>query len=175
MYHPEEAHISDTMTRHLQTAAFILGLATVYFCAGTFGLSLASVNPSASAVWPPSGIALAAILLWGYRLWPGVFLGATLVNFAVQRSLATALAIAAGNTLEALFGAWLVCRFAEGPKAFKATKNILLFILLAAALSTTVGATVGVTSLCLGGVQPDFSGPRPMGRLPSHLADLVAR
>jgi len=151
MYHPEETRISDTTTRHLRTAAFILGLAAVYFCAGIFGLSLASVNPSASAVWPPSGIALTAILLWGYRLWPGVFLGATLVNFAVQRSLATALAIAAGNTLEALFGAWLVCRFAEGPKAFKATKNILLFILLAAALSTTVGATVGVTSLTLAG------------------------
>src|SRR5207244_10749218 len=113
-----------TVMRHLRTWAVILVFSAVYFCAGTFGFSLASVNPSASAVWPPSGIALTAILLWGYRLWLGVFLGATLVNFAVQRSLATALAIAVGNTLEALFGAWLVCRFAEGPKAFKATKNI---------------------------------------------------
>src|SRR5438128_10413937 len=152
MYHPEEARISDTTTRHLQTAAFILGLAAVYFCAGIFGLSLASVNPSASAVWPPSGIALAAILLWGYRLWPGVFLGATLVNISAQGSLATALSIAAGNTVEALLGAALVSRFANGANAFEQTKSLLRFIILAGILSTAVGAMIGVTSLSLGGL-----------------------
>jgi PAS domain S-box-containing protein len=142
------------MTRQLQTAVLNLGLAAIYFCAGSFGLSLASINPSASAVWPPSGIALAAVLLWGYRLAPGVFLGALLVNFWTQGSVATASTIAAGNTFEALLGAWLVCRFADGPKAFGRTRNLLLFILLAAILSTTVGATVGTTSLSVGGYAP---------------------
>ncbi|HSF56955.1 MAG TPA: MASE1 domain-containing protein, partial [Candidatus Binatia bacterium] len=70
------------MTRPVKTGAFIVILALLYFCAGSFGLSLARVHPSASAVWPPSGIALAAILLWGYRLWPGIYLGAFAVNFA---------------------------------------------------------------------------------------------
>jgi PAS domain S-box-containing protein len=139
------------MTRYFQTAAFIVVLAVLYFCAGSFGLSLAHVHPSASAVWPPSGIALAAILLWGYRLWPGIFLGALLVNINVPGSLATALSIAAGNTLEALLGAALVFRFANGANAFEQTKSLLRFVLLAAILSTAVAATVGVTSLSLGG------------------------
>src|SRR5919106_3441178 len=139
------------MTRNLQTAVLVLVLAVVYFCSGIFGLSLAFINSSASAVWPPSGIALAALLLWGYRLWPGVFLGALFVNLATQGSVATASVIAAGNTLETLFGAWSVRRFAEGAKAFARTRNILLFILLAAIVSTTVAATVGVTSLTVAG------------------------
>ena len=139
------------MTRYLQTAAFIFVLAVLYFCAGSFGLSLARVHPSASAVWPPSGIALAAILLWGYRLWPGIFIGAFLVNINAQGSLALALSIAAGNTAEALLGAALVSRFANGANAFDQTKSLLRFILLAGILSTAVAATVGVTSLSLGG------------------------
>src|SRR5262245_8484386 len=142
------------MTRYLQTAAFICVLAFLYFCAGAFGLSLAHVHPSASAVWPPSGIALAAVLLWGYRLFPGIFLGAFAVNIAAAGSLITALSIAAGNTLEAILGAGLVCRFANGPNAFEQTKNILKFILLVGILSTLFGATVGVSSLSLFGFAP---------------------
>ncbi len=144
--------IVDKMTRYFQTAAFIFVLAVLYFCAGSFGLSLAHVHPSASAVWPPSGIALAAILLWGYRLWPGIFLGAFAVNIAAVGSVVTALSIAAGNTLEVILGATLVFRFANGPNAFEQTKNILKFILLAGILSTAVGAMLGVTSLSLGGL-----------------------
>ena len=95
-----------------------LVLAAVYFGCGAFGLSLALVNKSASAVWPPSGIALAALLLGGIRLWPGVFAGAFLVNILTQGSVATSLAIATGNTLEAFIGAKLVFRFANGALAF---------------------------------------------------------
>src|ERR1051325_4534151 len=91
----------------------ILLLAACYFLAGKFGLALASINASASAVWPPSGLAFAALLIWGPRLWPGVFLGAFLVNVATQGSIQTATAIAIGNTVEALFGVWLVNRFAN--------------------------------------------------------------
>jgi PAS domain S-box-containing protein len=112
---------------------------------------LAFINSSASAVWPPSGIALAGVLLWGYRLWPGILLGALWVNFATQGSVATALLIAAGNTLEAISAAWLVYRFADGPKAFARTRNIVLFVLLAAIVSTTVAPSIGVTSLTLAG------------------------
>ncbi len=61
-----------------------LGLAGVYFAAGKLGLSMARDHPSASAVWPPTGIALAALLIWGQRLWPGVFLGAFLVILAAS-------------------------------------------------------------------------------------------
>jgi PAS domain S-box-containing protein len=131
-----------------------LALAAVYFGAGKFGLSLAVVNASASAVWPPTGIALAALLLWGYRLWPGIFLGAFLVNITTQGTWATTLGITAGNTLEALVGAWLVNHFANGRRAFEQPRDIFAFILLAAIASTSLSATIGVTSLALGGFAP---------------------
>src|SRR5204863_6372678 len=94
--------------RRLRELGAILLLAAVYFAAGSFGLSFASINPSASAVWPPSGIALAALVLWGRRLWPGVFIGAFAVNLIKQGSIWTALAIASGNSLEPVAGAFLV-------------------------------------------------------------------
>src|SRR4029077_9549509 len=134
------------MTRYFQTAAFIFILAVLYFCAGSFGLSRARVHPSASAVWPPSGIAFAALLLWGYRLWPGIFLGAFLVNITTPGSVATTLAVAAGNTLEALLGAWAIHRFANGEKVFERARNIFRFVVLTPILSTAVSATLGVTS-----------------------------
>src|SRR5438876_4009141 len=102
------------MTRRFHFVASILALAAVYFCLGKFGLSLAFVNASASAIWPPTGLALAALLLWGFRLWPGIFLGAFLVNISTQGSPAATLGIATGNTLEALLAAWLVRRFCNG-------------------------------------------------------------
>ena len=131
-----------------------LALAAVYVGCGKFGLSVAFVHASASAVWPPTGVALAALLVWGYRLWPGVFLGAFVVNITTEGSLATSLGIAGGNTGEALLGAWLVCRFAAGLRAFDQTRTFFRFVLLAGMVSTMVSPTVGVTSLCLGGFAP---------------------
>ncbi|MGH7833516.1 MAG: MASE1 domain-containing protein, partial [Candidatus Binatia bacterium] len=139
------------MTRRVHTLVSVLVLTALYFCAGKFGLSWAVLHPSASAVWPPSGIALAALLLYGYRLWPGVFLGAFLVNITTQAGLGTTIGITAGNTLEALLAVWLVCRFSGGAKAFERAKNIPKFILFAM-LSTALGATLGVTSLTFGGL-----------------------
>jgi len=66
-------------------------LAAVYFAAGTLGLKFAVVHPSASAVWPPAGIALAALLLLGYRVWPGILMGAFLVNGNIPASTAETL------------------------------------------------------------------------------------
>ena len=142
-----------TGTRHLATAGTILALAAVYFCAGKFGLSLASVNVSVSPVWPPTGIALAALLVWGQRLWPGVFIGAFLVNITTEPSaplfIAKSLGIATGNTLEAVTGAWLVRRFASGVKVFDRAQNVFRFVVLAAIPSTILGATIGVSTVCL--------------------------
>src|ERR1043166_7536730 len=92
-------------------------LAAVYFVAGKLGLRLGLVHPSASAVWAPTGIALAALLVLGYRAWPGVFAGALLVNLTTAGSLATSVGIAAGNTLEAVVGVALVNLFANGRTA----------------------------------------------------------
>lgn len=129
----------------------IIGLVTViYFIAGKLGLQLALLNASASAVWPPSGIALAALLLIGYRVWPAIFLGAFLVNLTTAGNVPTSLGIAAGNTLEALAGAWLVYRFAGGARVFDRAQGVFKFA-LAAGLSTVISPTLGLTSLALGG------------------------
>src|SRR5437867_4272066 len=110
--------LQEMIRRRFHNGVAISILAAVYFCAGVLGLSLAFVNASVSAVWPPTGLALAALLLWGFRLWPGVFVGAFLVNITTQGSVSTTLGIATGNTLEAVLGAWLVGRFAGGLKVF---------------------------------------------------------
>src|SRR5881397_2433985 len=100
----------------------LVPLTIAYFVAGKFGLSLAFVNASSSAVWPPTGIAFAAFLLLGHRVWPAV-----------------------------LVGAYLVRRFANGRRVFERSRDVFKFTLLAASLSTAVSATVGVTTLSLGG------------------------
>jgi PAS domain S-box-containing protein len=129
-----------------------LALAAVYFGCGKFGLSLAFLNASASPVWPPTGVSLAALLLWGPRLWPGVFLGALLVNLTTQGTPLTSLWIAAGNTLEALAGAWLVGRFAGGVKAFERTSTFFRYALHAGVISTMLSPALGVTALCVRGL-----------------------
>src|SRR5215203_934473 len=101
----------------------VVVLTVVYFAAGKLGLSLAVVNDSASAVWPPAGLAVGACMLLG----PRVAIGAFLVNFTTSHLAASALLIAAGNTLEALAGWWLVNRFAGGDEAFERPYRILRF------------------------------------------------
>ena len=81
--------------------------AVIYFVGGKVGLMLASLHVSASPVWPAAGIALAGILLLGYRVWPAIFVAAFLVNVTTAGNVFTSFSIAAGNTLEALAGAFL--------------------------------------------------------------------
>ena len=126
-------------------------LAALYFVAGKLGLRLAFVHKSASAVWPATGIALAAFLLLGRRVWPAILAGAYLVNVTTAGSALTSLGIALGNTLEGLVGAWLVERFAGGLRAFERARSVFEFAVLAGLLSTAVSASFGVGSLWLGG------------------------
>src|SRR5213595_1141073 len=139
----------------MQSRAFsgllVIGLLTlVYFIAGKFGLMLASLHASASPVWPPAGIALATLLMLGYRAWPAIFVGAFLVNVTTAGNVATSLAVASGNTLEAVCGAWLVNRFAGGTTVFDRPQGVFKFA-LAAVVSTIVSPAFGVTSLALAG------------------------
>ena len=129
-------------------------LTIVYFGAAKLGLSLAVMHANVSLVWPPTGIALAALLLFGSRLWPGVALGAFLVNVSTAVSLATAGGIAVGNTLEAVVGASLLRRVVRFRNSLGRLQDVLGLAILAAMLSTTVSATIGVASLCLGGAAP---------------------
>ena len=129
----------------------VAALVAVYFAAGKLGLSLAFVHASATAVWPPTGIALAAFLFLGPRVWPGVLIGAFLVNVTTAGSVVSSAGIAIGNTLEGLLAAYLVARYANGRAAFERLRDVLRFAVLAALVSPVVSATIGVTSLSLTG------------------------
>lgn len=132
--------------------ATLVVLAAAYFVAGKLGLMLARVHASATAVWPPTGIALAACLLLGLRVWPAILLGAFLVNLTTSGSWTGSTGIAIGNTLEAVVGCLLVDRFASGRAAFDRPRDVFRFALLAAMGSTLVSATLGVVTLELAGM-----------------------
>ena len=135
----------------LQTWILLFSLGAGYVLAGKLGLQMAVFHPSATPVWPPTGISLAAFLLFGYWVWPAVFLGALVVNVTTVGSIVSSLGIATGNTLEGLVGAFLINHFANGRKLFGQQVDTLKFVLLAALLSTILNPTIGVTSLSLGG------------------------
>jgi signal transduction histidine kinase/integral membrane sensor domain MASE1 len=106
----------------------------------------------ATLVWPPTGIALAALVLRGSRLWPGVMIGAGIANVLTGAPLLVALGIAIGNTLEALLGAYALRTLPGFRTSLDRLRDVLALIVLAATLSTMVSATIGVISLYLGGI-----------------------
>ena len=124
-------------------------LLAAYLVAGRLGLSLAFVHANVTAIGAPAGIALAGLLIFGTRVWPAIFAGAFLVNVTTSFLPVPALAVAVGNTLEALAGAALVRRFAGGRDAFQSSQNIFRFAALIALFSTTISATCGVGALAL--------------------------
>jgi two-component system CheB/CheR fusion protein len=131
-----------------------LGTAAVYLGAAKLGLTMAFTAEQVTVVWPASGIALAAAVLLGRRrAWLGIALGAFCANVTTHEPLATALGIAAGNTLEAVGGAWLLERVRARPSLDR-LGDALALVGLVATFSTMVAATIGVASLCLGGVHP---------------------
>jgi signal transduction histidine kinase/CheY-like chemotaxis protein len=136
--------------RKIPTLPAIGALALIYFVAGTLALKLAFVNASASPVWPPAGIALAALLVLGFRVWPAIFVGAFAVNFLTTLNILSSVGIACGNTLEAMCGAWLVNQFANGTRVFDRPQDVFKFG-LAALISTMVSPTIGVSSLAITG------------------------
>src|ERR687887_659089 len=140
------------ISRWIPNLVMVSILAAVYLIAAKLGLKLAFVHASATTVWPPTGIALAALLVYGYHVWPGIFVGAYLANVTTAGTVAASLGIAAGNTLEGVTGAYLVNRFANGQNAFDRPQDVFKFALLAATVSTIVSATVGVISLSLSGL-----------------------
>ena len=129
----------------------LIALAATYFVAAKLGLRLAFVHESATAVWPPAGIALAAFLILGFRVWPAILAGAFLANLTNAGSVPTSIGIAIGNTLAGMAGAALVTRFAHGRQAFSRARDVLAFAFLAAILSTMVSATCAATVLSVGG------------------------
>ena len=139
----------------------VVCLAAGYYVSGKLGLLLAIPPGYATAIWPPSGIALAGLLLGGYRLWPGVVLGSFCVNIATSfdpsggwataRSLILALVISGGAAAEALVGAVLVERYVRRPLELIRAQDVAKFFLLGGPLSCLINASIGVGALFVSG------------------------
>lgn len=129
----------------------VVALAAAYFLVAELGFELATVHESVSLVWPPTGLSLAVLLLFGVRLWPGVALGAYLANALGAAGPLAAAGIALGNTLEAVTGVLLLRHLAGFRESFDRPYDAVAFVLLGAVLSPVVSATMGVASLCLAG------------------------
>jgi PAS domain S-box-containing protein len=118
----------------------------VYYGAAKLGLDLSVAHGVITPVWAPTGIALAALVLLGPRLWPAVLLAAFLANATNGASVSVALAISVGNTLEAVVGSALLRRARFRP-ALDRVRDVLALAVLGAVVSTAVSATNGVTTL----------------------------
>jgi signal transduction histidine kinase len=134
--------------QHLVVMALV---ATAYVSAAEAGFALASATKQVAAVWPPTGIALSAFVLCGWRIWPGVFLGAFISSAMRHEPIATAFGIAVGNTLGPLFGAWLLRRFVGFDPSLGRLRDVLGLALLGSA-TMALTATSGVLNLALAGV-----------------------
>src|SRR2546421_11880103 len=103
----------------------------VYFGSAKAGLAFAFANQSVTSIWPPTGLALAAVLIWGYRMWPAIAAGAFLANITTAGPVPSVLAIATGNTLEALVGALLLRRLAGFRPSLERIKDVVALVVYA--------------------------------------------
>ena len=140
------------MKKHAAFATEIVVLAALYVLAARAGLKIDAVGGFATLVWPPTGIALAALLIRGYRLWPGVALGAIVANVLTGASIPVALGIAVGNTLEALFAVYALCLIPNFHRTLDRLIDAFSLLVVGGLVSTAISATVGVLSLRLGGI-----------------------
>jgi PAS domain S-box-containing protein len=142
-----------TPSRRLTTLTRVVVLIAFYFVGGIIGKETSFLSGSVALVWPPAGIALAAILLFGYRFWPGVALGAVLFSFMNGTPFGFfTLGTAIGNTMGAIVCTYLLRRFINFDTAMERTRDVTGFIVLACFVGTTVNAAFNVVSLIYSGV-----------------------
>src|SRR5919199_1295702 len=133
-------------------------LAVIYFGLAKASLSFAAINGYATPIWPASGIALAAVFLLGYHLWPGVFLGGCMAHFVGEQLTGAAflsgLCIGMGNAIGTVLAAYLIKRSMENHQPLNRVRDVFSFVFLAALLSPIADANIGVTALCVFGEAP---------------------
>ncbi len=147
---------SPSPKKYLLTILLITAIACVYFLFGLLGLELAVPPSQAGAVWPPAGIALASMLLYGSRIWPGIFIG----NFCISawafgfdtHSIPTYIATGTGATLFAYTGMRLINKYTSYPSDLIFDKDIVLFLLLGGPISCLIPATIGITAMLFNGI-----------------------
>lgn len=136
----------------------IIILAGLYALTGKLGLLLAAQTEFATVIWPPSGIALGMLLVYGYRIWPGVLIGSMLINghlagsfesidmFLGAKGLATFLT-GVGATLQAVIGRYIILKIFDFPLQAERARDAFGFLAIAGPVSCLVSATVGTIAL----------------------------
>ena len=136
----------------------LAGTGMLYFLAGMAGLAVPFTAGNVSPVWPASGVALACLLLFGWRCWPAIFFAAFLINYLWHLHFMAALGLAAGNTAAALAGAFLLRSIPGFRTSLTRLRDMLGLMLLAAALCSTISASIGTVVLLFSGVKPWATG-----------------
>ena len=134
----------------LRYAAGFALVAAMYVVAGRLGFTASAVHPVVSSAWPPAGIALAALLLMGFRYWPAITLGAFVVNLTGGIAPLPSAAIALGNTLEAVLAAWLLASVVGFRPSLERLSDVFALAAIGSAC-TTISATIGTATLSLSG------------------------
>lgn len=136
-------------SRIIYLASIVL-VALLYVIAAKLGLSLALSVKQITTVWPPSGLAIAVLILFGMRMWPGIFIGALVANAITSEPVGVATGIAVGNTLEAVLATWLVTRVVSFRPTLSRVADVTGLAVLGAFIATMVAASIGTTSLLAG-------------------------
>jgi signal transduction histidine kinase/integral membrane sensor domain MASE1 len=129
-------------------------IAVAYIAAAKLGFHAAFVAKQVSPVWPATGLALWAVVRFGPRVWPGIWLGAAIANVTTNVPIIPSCAIATGNMLEACAGAWLLRAVVDIDRTLDRLRHVVALIIGSAMLSTTISAAIGVMTLCVSGLQP---------------------
>ncbi|MGD0962647.1 MAG: MASE1 domain-containing protein [Candidatus Acidiferrales bacterium] len=147
---PQKSSVAEKLVDALspKNLALLAFLTLIYFVVEKLGMRLAFIHPLVTPIWLPSGVALAASILYGYRVWPAIFVGSFLGHATTS---VPSFLIPVGVTLEGLAGAYLVNRFAHGVKAFDAAKDVFLFVLVGCIGAPLISPTIGVGEIYLVG------------------------
>jgi PAS domain S-box-containing protein len=143
-------------SQSLEYVAKLLGVFGLYFAVGKLGLLVPFTSNNVSPIWPASGLALAAVLLWGYRMWPGIAAAAFAVNYASHIPWISATGIAVGNASSAILGGYLFHRLGGLQRHLPTLRDILNFLLVCV-FSPVIAASLGSSSLYLAHM-PAWSG-----------------
>ncbi len=143
----------------LRAATYMLEFVIIvasYFCLGEAALLLPAINPVATPLWPPTGVALALVLLRGYQVWPGILVGASApaISFINSNAMSVgsfleAASIGVAATLAALAGAWLINRWSDGRKTFASPVGIAKFALISTAPTAMISSAIAVAGFVL--------------------------
>lgn len=141
------------LRRHRATALTILAVAALYYATARLGLLQQLVRGQVTPLWPPTGIAVAAMLLFGVRVWPGIAVGALAVNIFIGPSVASVVAIVVGNTLAPICSYLLLTR-AGFRNDLDRLQDALALVFLGALAPMLISATMGSSTLVLSGALP---------------------